>query len=172
MTACSGKQTPATVPTCAWTEAPVAVTETAATIEVDVMPFLGRTKYGGPFDAYFETLSALKADRVRFAPWYPNPRVVVTELAAPDCTAEKPATNFNSTLFDGVMRDILAVCGPGAPDGDCTHSVVQQISTMPGWLYDKATPIAPPERPSTRGTQPTRSITTTTKRRSCSIRVV
>ena len=26
-------------------------TRTAATIEVDVMPFLGRTKFGGPFDA-------------------------------------------------------------------------------------------------------------------------
>ena len=26
-------------------------TSTAATIEVDVMPFLGRTEYGGPFNA-------------------------------------------------------------------------------------------------------------------------
>ena len=28
-----------------------------------------------------------------------------------------------------------AVCGPDAVRGKCTHSVVQQLSTMPSWLY-------------------------------------
>ena len=35
-----------------WSAAPVRVASTAATVEVDVMPFLGRTPEGGPFDAY------------------------------------------------------------------------------------------------------------------------
>ena len=66
----------------------------------------------------------------------PYPRVVVAELSPPDCTATKPATNWNSTLLDGIMRDFMAaVCGPDAVDGKCRHSVIQQFSTMPSWLY-------------------------------------
>ena len=87
-------------------------TNTAATIEVDVMPFLGRTDYGGPFNAYYQVrlrsmsskrtrtypprhiqyhgcyqaLSDLGAEFVRYAPWFPNPRVVVPELTPSDCT--------------------------------------------------------------------------------------
>jgi hypothetical protein len=44
-------------------------TSTIATIEVDVMPFLGRTNEGGPHDKAFYWLSKLGADKVRFAPW-------------------------------------------------------------------------------------------------------
>ena len=67
---------------------------------------------------------------------YPYPRVVVTELTPPDCTATRPATNWNSTHFDAIMRDFMAaVCGPDAASGKCKHSVIQQLSTMPSWLY-------------------------------------
>ena len=65
-------------------------------------------EYGGPFNAYYEALADLGSDFVRFAPWFANPRVVVNELYPSDCTAAKPATNWNSTLFDGVMRDFMA----------------------------------------------------------------
>jgi len=59
---------------------------------------------------------------------FPNPRVVVNELRKGDCTASKPATNWNSTLFDGIMSDFMvAVCGPNAVKGDCKLSVVQQV---------------------------------------------
>ena len=107
------------------------VASTAATVEVDVMPFLGRTHEGGPFSGYMEALANLGAEFVRFSPWFPYPRVAVTELAPSDCTASKPATNWNSTLFDGVIRDFMsAVCGPGAVlNYSCTHSVAQQLST-------------------------------------------
>ena len=76
-----------------------------ATVEVDVMPFLGRTSFGGPFDAYSEALSGIGASYVRFSPWYPNPRVVVPELRPSDCTPSKPATNWNSTMLDDVVRE-------------------------------------------------------------------
>lgn len=49
--------------------APVVVASTSSTVEVDVMPFLGRTAEGGPFTGYFEALSNLGSDFVRFAPW-------------------------------------------------------------------------------------------------------
>ncbi len=40
-------------------------TRTAATIEVDVMPFLGRTDYGGPFNSYYQSLANLGSEFVR-----------------------------------------------------------------------------------------------------------
>jgi len=109
---------------------------TASTIEVDIMPFLARVSEGGPFKAYQKSLQELGAEFVRFAPWYPYPLVAVTELYPPDCTASKPSTNWNSTLFDGIMKDFMeAVCGPDAVKGKCLRSVAQQLSTMPSWLY-------------------------------------
>ena len=119
-----------------WASNPKIETSTAATIEVDVMPFLARTRNGGPFNAYFEALQNLGSEYVRFAPWFPNPRAVVTELRPPDCTVLRPATNWNSTALDGVVRDFMeAVCGLEAHAGSCTHSVIQQLSTMPSWMY-------------------------------------
>ena len=59
---------------------------TAATVEEDAMPTLARqpatdpyvaSHYGGSFDKYYSALSDLNASFVRFAPWCPNPRLVV-----------------------------------------------------------------------------------------------
>lgn len=126
-----------------WDAPPTRVASTAATVEVDVMPFLGRTREGGPFDAYAAALQNLGAEFVRFSPWFPYPRVVVPELRPPDCTQTKPATNWNSTLFDQIVSDfMLAVCGPGASlNFSCSHSVAQQLSTMPSWMYKGAYPL-------------------------------
>jgi hypothetical protein len=97
---------------------------------------------GGPFDGYFTALSNLGAEYVRYSPWYPYPKVVVPELTPPDCTATKPATNWNSTLFDGIVRDFMeGVCGEEAITGVCEHSVAQQLSTMPDWIYQGAYPV-------------------------------
>lgn len=131
-----------------WTSAPLTVTSTASTVEVDVMPFLSRRtdiQRGkcGPFPKYYEALSNLGAEYVRFAPWCPYPRVTVTELTPPDCTATKPATNWNSTLMDMITADFMAaVCGANAVQGGCKHSVYQQLSTMPSWLYKLGFPAA------------------------------
>ena len=132
-----------------WAAAPLIVASTASTVEVDVMPFLSRTRpacekagtcTAGPFDAYYEALQNLGAEYVRYSPWYPYPLVVVTELSPPDCTPARPATNWNSTNFDAIMADFMsAVCGPDAASGKCKHSVVQQLSTMPSWLYVNGT---------------------------------
>ena len=118
-----------------WTK-PVITTSTAATVEVDVMPFLGEAEWGGPFTGYKKALTDLGSEFVRFSPWFANPEIVVTELKPPVCNATTPATNWNSTNFDQVISDFyIAVCGPDAAAGKCTHSVVQQLSTMPAWMY-------------------------------------
>eukprot|EP00729_Bicosta_minor_P000930 gene930-18600_t len=107
-------------------------TSTAATIEVDVMPFLGRTDFGGPFNAYYESLENLGSEYVRYAPWFPNPRVVVPELVPSDCTATKPATNWNSSYFDDIMRDFMA-----APSNPWNTSKDWTSYTAGGALVDK-----------------------------------
>ena len=145
-----------------WDAPPTRVASTAATVEVDVMPFLGRTREGGPFDAYAAALQNLGAEFVRFSPWFPYPRVVVPELRPPDCTQTKPATNWNSSFLDQIMKDFMtAVCGKDAASGRCdapnapnapdapnnagqtsstssssSSSVIQQLSTMPSWMYE------------------------------------
>jgi len=125
-----------------WAAAPLVVASTAATVEIDCCePFLTRdprahTNGGGPFSSYFHAMKQLGTEFVRFAPWYPYPRIVVTELEPSDCTSTKPATNWNSSLFDPILADfMLAVCGEDAVHGKCNHSVAQQISTMPSWMY-------------------------------------
>lgn len=99
------------------------------------MPFLGRTADGGDFNGYFEALNNLDAEFVRFAPWFPYPKVVVAELYEPDC--KKNYTSWNTSLFDGIVKDFYsAVCGEGAMEGDCTHSAAQQLSTIPSWMFE------------------------------------
>ena len=95
-------------------------TTTAATMLTTVMPFSGRTDYGGPFEGYFEAQSELGAEYQRLLPWFMNPKAVVPELTHPDCTATKPATNWDSRVFDQVVSDYMtAVCGPAAATGVC-----------------------------------------------------
>eukprot|EP01065_Artemidia_motanka_P030594 TRINITY_DN36627_c0_g1_i1.p1 TRINITY_DN36627_c0_g1~~TRINITY_DN36627_c0_g1_i1.p1 ORF type:complete len:531 (+),score=147.45 TRINITY_DN36627_c0_g1_i1:55-1593(+) len=110
--------------------------DTAATVEVDVMPFLSRAGEGGNYSGYYRALSELGADYVRLAPWYPYPRITVAELSPPDCGGA--GSSWNTTLLDAVVADMMrAVCGPGAASGDCGagRSVVPQISTVPSWMF-------------------------------------
>ena len=73
----------------------------AATVEVDVMPFLARVDVGGPFDKYYSALQELGSDYVRFAPWfgYPKvrlPRTLVVPLGYAPATQlpQAPTTHF------------------------------------------------------------------------------
>ena len=36
---------------------------------------------------------------------------------------------------------MTAVCGPHAAQGACEHSVAQQLSTMPAWMYKRGLPL-------------------------------
>jgi hypothetical protein len=102
---------------------------TIATIEVDVMPFLGRKSNGktkgGPHDKAMYWLSQLGADMVRFAPWFPNPKLVVAELHEPDCS--RNYTSFDPTLLDEIYTDFANAVG--------NHTVAMQLSTLPSWMF-------------------------------------
>eukprot|EP01051_Picozoa_sp_SAG22_P002891 SAG22_NODE_134_length_18372_cov_33.054944_11_plen_673_part_00 len=119
-----------------WTNV-TARTRTAATIITTVMPFAGRTEYGGPFEGYYQALSGLGAECHKFLPWFPNPKAVVTELQPPDCTEDTAAANWDSRVLDQVMSDFMtAICGYDAAAGKCTKagSVAMQLSTIPAWM--------------------------------------
>ena len=61
---------------------------------------------------------------------------MVPELNKTKCQGDQ----WNSTLMDGIMSDFMtAVCGQRAVDGECGHSVAQQLSTMPAWMYEGGT---------------------------------
>ena len=46
--------------------------------------------------------------------------------------------------MDQAMSDFMAgVCGMDASEGRCEHSVAQQLSTMPVWLYKDGKPTEP-----------------------------
>ena len=76
-----------------WAAPPARVASTASTVEVDVMPFLGRTPEGGPFDGYFEALSNLGSDFVRYAPCALPP--------TPDPTPPPSSADASSTFAQG-----------------------------------------------------------------------
>ena len=121
-----------------WDNTSAIKANTAATVEVDVMPHLGRTPEGGPFAGYEAALSNLGANFVRFAPWYAYPKVVVAELEPTTC-GKNGHSSWNTSLLDAVVSDfMIAVCGPKASEGECEGglSVVPQLSTMPAWMYE------------------------------------
>ena len=121
-----------------WDNTSAIKANTAATVEVDVMPQLGRTPEGGPFAGYEAALSNLGANFVRFAPWYAYPKVVVAELEPTTC-GKNGHFSWNTSLLDAVVSDfMIAVCGPKASEGECEGglSVVPQLSTMPAWMYE------------------------------------
>ena len=132
--------------------AQLGTTSVAATVEVDVMPFMSRrggpnrTKdnnntLGGPFKSYFAALRDLGSEFTRFAPWYGYPKTVVAELRRPNCSAGSPiGAGWNSSILDGILSDFMAANG--------NRSVAMQISTVPSWMMVGGTdPDTLPEDP-------------------------
>ena len=71
-----------------WSGPSLRTVRTSAQIEVDVMPFLGRTSEGGDFNGYYAALQNLGAEFVRFSPWFgcerrPAPLLLSVPAAPP-----------------------------------------------------------------------------------------
>jgi len=97
------------------------VSKTTPTLQVVVNPLLRR---GSPIhDPAFQALRNLRAEDVRFVPWFPYPRLAVAELQPP--TADRTFWDFS--LIDPVVLDFLS-----ATNG---HSVVLNFSTIPQWMF-------------------------------------
>ena len=106
---------------------------TVPTLQAVVNPMLRR---GSPIhDASFEALHRLGADYVRYAFWYPYPRLSVAELHSPDAGQ----TFWDFRYIDPLVEDFL-----GASAG---HPSVMSFSTIPEWMFVTPQPVAYPDDP-------------------------
>jgi Glycosyl hydrolases family 39 len=106
---------------------------TTPTLQVVVNPKLRR---GSPIhDAAFTSLHRLGADYVRYAFWYPYPKLAVAELKAP--TANQTSWDFQ--YLDPLVEDFFH-----ATEG---HTSVLSFCTQPQWMFATARPVAYPDDP-------------------------
>jgi len=106
---------------------------TVPTLQAVVNPMLRR---GSPIhDASFAALHRLGADYVRYAFWYPYPRLSVAELRPP----EAGQTLWDFRYIDPLVEDFL-----GASAG---HPSVMSFSTIPEWMFVTPQPVAYPDDP-------------------------
>ena len=91
---------------------------------------------GSPIhDASFEALRRLGADYVRYAFWYPYPKLAVAELRPP----EADQTLWDFQYIDPIVDDFLAA--------SAGHSSVFSFSTIPQWLFATPQPVSYPDDP-------------------------
>ena len=81
-------------------------------------------------DRAWAALRDLNANYVRFALWFPYPRLAVAELSPP----ENGKTGWNFSLMDPLVEDFFK-----AASG---HPVVMTVSTIPQWMFNTAQSVA------------------------------
>ncbi|HWK04609.1 MAG TPA: hypothetical protein VNS58_13305 [Puia sp.] len=101
--------------------AKVMTSRSTPTLQVVSNPQLRRGAF--MHDGSFNALRDLKADYVRYVPWFPYPKLAVAELDAPD--GQK--TSWDFSLIDPMTIDFFE-----ATKG---HSVVMNFSTIPQWMF-------------------------------------
>jgi hypothetical protein len=99
----------------------VSISKTTPTLQLVENP---RVRNSSPIHKQiFKALKDLRADYVRYVPWFPYPKMAVAEL--------KPVTEgktyWDFTLPDSTMADFM-----NATEG---HSVVINFSTTPAWMW-------------------------------------
>jgi len=106
------------------------VSKSTPTLQVVGNPMLRRGAL--MHDGSFNALKDLGADYVRYVPWFPYPKLVVAELAAPD----SGKTSWDFSLIDPMTIDFF--------DATKGHSIIMNFSTTPQWMYktDKPVPYA------------------------------
>lgn len=112
---------------------PVVVSKTTPTLQVVVNPMLKRNApiHAGSFGA----LKDIKADYVRFVPWFPYPHAAVVELKEPT----KTETFWDFSQADPIVQDFMEAT-QGRP-------TVMNFSTIPVWMFRINKPVAVPSDP-------------------------
>jgi hypothetical protein len=118
--------------TVRWEEV-IQVSKTTPTLQVVALPPLRR---GSKIhDRAFQALQELGCDYVRYAPWYPYPRLAVAALEPP----RDGKTSWDFSLIDPMMEDFMnAVRG---------HSIILNFPTIPQWMFKTPQPVAYPADP-------------------------
>eukprot|EP00475_Leptophrys_vorax_P017288 TRINITY_DN2393_c0_g1_i1.p1 TRINITY_DN2393_c0_g1~~TRINITY_DN2393_c0_g1_i1.p1 ORF type:complete len:591 (+),score=169.78 TRINITY_DN2393_c0_g1_i1:3-1775(+) len=98
----------------------IGLLKTTATLQCVVNPLYRR--FTPVHDHIFQSLADLNAEYVRFAGWFPYPRLTVAQLHRPTATE----TFWDFSLIDPLMEDFM-----NATQG---HAILS-FSTEPNWLY-------------------------------------
>lgn len=115
-----------------WDET-IVISKTTPTLQVVYNPMLKR---GSPMhQASFEALSNLRAEFVRYVPWYPYPHVAVAELKPPT----KDSTFWDFSYMDPFIEDAMNVSDGYLP--------MLAFSTIPVWMFKTEKPVVYPEDP-------------------------
>jgi len=111
----------------------VTVSKTTPTLQVVYNPYIKSNSpiYKGTFDA----LRDMKAEYLRYVPWFPYPKAAVVELKEPT----KTETFWDFTYADPSMADIMK-----AQEG---RSVVINFSTTPVWMWKTKKPVVIDDNP-------------------------
>lgn len=99
----------------------IGVSRTTPTLQIVVNPLLMRS--ASVHDSIFSSFKALKADYVRFVPWFPYPHMAVVEQRRP--TESK--TYWDFTSIDPMVEDFMKSTE--------SHSVMLNFSTIPNWMF-------------------------------------
>lgn len=110
------------------------INNTTPTLQVVVNPPLQPDQPLGT--AAFSAVSALGSDYMRFAAWYPYPKLAVAELQPP--TPQE--TSWDFSLIDPIVKEVLT-----ATEG---HPTVMSFSTIPEWMFVTDAPVVYPDDPS------------------------
>ncbi len=103
------------------------------TLQVVVNPPL---RPGQPLGtAAFSAVSALGPDYMRYAGWFPYPKLAVAELQPPT----PQGTSWDFSLIDPIVKQYLT-----ATEG---HSRVMSFSTIPEWMFVTDAPVVYPDDP-------------------------
>lgn len=111
----------------------IAVSKTHPSLQVVVNPKLRRDS--AIHKQAFAALKNLKAEYVRFVPWYPYPRLGVAALEPP----KDEKTSWDFSLIDPLAVDFLE-----ATKG---KRVVMNFSTVPQWMFDTGYKVYYPDNP-------------------------
>jgi len=127
-----GADTPKPTVTVNWDHT-VFVSKTVPTLQVVVSPLLRR---GSPIhDPVFKELKELGATNVRYAAWFPYPKLSVAELESPT----SGNTSWDFSLMDPIVLDFL--------DATSGHDSVLSFCTIPQWMFQTTDKVTYPNDP-------------------------
>jgi hypothetical protein len=111
-----------------------AVLKTTPTLQVVVNPPL---QPGQPLGAAaWKAVNALAPDYMRYAVWFPYPKLAIAELDPPTPTQ----TSWDFSLIDPMTEEFM--------DATQGHPVVMSFSTIPEWMFVTPAPVDYPADPS------------------------
>jgi hypothetical protein len=109
----------------------IAASKTIATLQVVSNPILNK-KYSPIALKLYDNLHSLNADLVRYAAWYPYPKIGVAELEPPNYTNKTTSWKFGQELQQMFLDTWKSV----VKHDSSNKRLVITFSTQPAWMFN------------------------------------